>query len=138
MEDKLKLKVEVQGIDKVKTLIKVLNNNIERLPEDLVNTLKEVADCKTFEYDAEYFRNKGMFPVSVFADGHEVKNVVSINPILKRIKSDLEKDVEFNFCNITCNGESVLTIGDNVRVMKIPADSRYPELTPKKNVTKLY
>ena len=106
----------VLGTGKVKTLIELLAKYKDKLPEELNNKLKELVDCDVFEYDANYFIERGFGSgLSVFADGIEHKNVVSINPILMTLThmNDCNK-THFEFCNITHDGKSILTIGDRV------------------------
>lgn len=126
-----KIEINIQDIDKVKTLVEVLNKNSEQLPKELIKEINNIADCKTFEYDRDYFLNKGCVNVCVHADGYRIDNAISINPILKRIKVAKGKDIDFQFCNVTNEGSSILTIGDNTKTMKVPLDSRYQQTIPK-------
>lgn len=84
---KMNLKLEIQNSDKVKTLLELLHKHIDDLPEDLVKSLKEVADCDACELGREYIcpkLNDGDF--KCMADGKEIKHVVTVNKILKRVK----------------------------------------------------
>lgn len=95
---KLNLKLEIQNVDKVKTLIELLDRHFDDLPSELKLALKETADCDTFElgYDQINFMlnridnaqgNKlnmsGDF--KLVADGEEIKHTSSINPIVKSV-----------------------------------------------------
>lgn len=92
------LKLEIQNTDKVKTLIELLGRHFDDLPNELQLSLKEVADCDTFElgYDQINFMinridkarghrldMSGEF--KLIADGEEIKHTNSINPIVKSV-----------------------------------------------------
>tara|TARA_R110002049_G_scaffold225946_6_gene397914 strand:+ start:1422 stop:1763 length:342 start_codon:yes stop_codon:yes gene_type:complete len=108
----LKLDVNILGLGKVNLLVNLLVKHKDLLPKELLNSVLELVDCDEFEYDRGYFSSRGFGPITVHADGYEVSNVLSINPILKTIKvMDRATDIEFSFCNILSKGESIMQIG---------------------------
>lgn len=99
------IKLEIQNADKVKTLIELLNNHIDELPTKLVESLKEVADCDTFELGCDQINlminridnargntldMSGEF--KIIADGEEIKHTNSINPIVKSVTYTVYED----------------------------------------------
>ena len=78
---------EIQNVDNVKTLIELLSKYKGDLPQPLLDSLKELADCESCEYNISSLHDLGVNPYKVdcFFDGEEVKGVVSINVILKRV-----------------------------------------------------
>lgn len=83
----IKMKLEVQGADKVETLIELLSKHIDSLPVELVNSLKDLADCDACEIGLDQLKNLGVNPhdVSCFIDNENIDRVVSANKILKRV-----------------------------------------------------
>ena len=82
-----KLKVEMQGIDKVKTMIDLLDKYKEDLPKELLKSLKDASDCDSCEFGADQLKSMGVShgSVSCECDGEIVSGVVSANTILKRL-----------------------------------------------------
>jgi len=91
-------KYEVQNIDKVKTLIELLDRHFDALPNELQLSLKEVANCDTFELGCDQINfmlsridearghkldMSGEF--KLIADGEEIKHTNSINLIVKSV-----------------------------------------------------
>ena len=83
----LKTKMEVQGIDQVKTLIDLLDNHRNELPKPVLDGLLRLADCDVCEITTgNVFDETGMTHPLVFCDDQQVNDVVSINKVLRRIK----------------------------------------------------
>jgi hypothetical protein len=78
---------EVQGIDKVKTMIDLLSKYKDVLPKELAESLIDAADCDACEINNEYLNSIHVRPgsVSCYADGRLVSGVISANPILRRL-----------------------------------------------------
>jgi hypothetical protein len=80
-------KFDVTGLDKVKTLVDLLFKHEKDLPEELVESLHDLADCEDCEWDSK--RLMSIYPGGETAickvDGQIVQGVVSANPILKRL-----------------------------------------------------
>lgn len=81
------VKLEVQSIDKVKTLIELLSLYQNELPKKLNDSLVDLADCECCEIGTKRLMALGVNPgeVVVLIDGKKVDQVISINPILKRV-----------------------------------------------------
>ena len=87
MPESVKIDFGVQGMDKVKALIELLDKHRDSLPSDLVASIDDLADCDEFEYSHENVNMLG-FDTNVVAtcDGVKVLRVFSINVILKRVR----------------------------------------------------
>jgi hypothetical protein len=85
----LSVDVNVAGIDKIETLLSLLNKHKESLPEELVESLMDLADCDECEIDSQYIAGAGHVAgdVKCFVDGRlsPASGVVSANLILKRL-----------------------------------------------------
>jgi len=82
----LSIKVDVMNIDKVKTLIDLLGEYIDELPEEVVSALELLADCDECEITSDSVEVARLgYPARVICDGIEVESVVSINKVLKRV-----------------------------------------------------
>ena len=80
---KIKVDVNVVGLSKIKTLLELLNSYISELPNDLVNSVIDLLDCKEFEIEGFVDDFK------IELDGLDVGSkyrITSINRILKTIK----------------------------------------------------
>jgi len=77
------IKVQVQDLDKFKTLIELLGRYQDQLPSDLVTALHDLADSKSIEFGADDFQKQ--------ASGHDIETdfltdkIVSVNHVLKRV-----------------------------------------------------
>jgi len=106
------VKASVIDTDLVKALIYCINKYKDELPKELVSKIEEIANCKTFEYDVDYLRAKGLIACSVIADNTTIEKAVSINPILKRITVDGSRYVYFEDCAIISSKGEVIPLGD--------------------------
>lgn len=79
------VELNVSGLDKVQTLISLLESHMSELPSEVVEGLKSLADCDECEIGLESIRRMGFQSAKVVADGEELKPVESVNKILKRI-----------------------------------------------------
>ena len=88
------------GLEKIKTLIELLNKHRDVLPGELVDGLKELANTDGLELGSQWFckaraniitdygnGNAEGFDFSFVADGEEIK-IVSINTILRKITTE--------------------------------------------------
>jgi hypothetical protein len=84
--DKLTLDIDVIGGDKIKTMLELLAKNIGDLPEELAQSILDVADSEFCEIGYENISALGFHhaDVCVYIDGEKTGNVQSINRILKR------------------------------------------------------
>lgn len=80
-----KTTIEIQNTEKVDTLIHLLNKYKEQLPCELVESVNNLADCEHCEIDAGTFELMGIGAVDLLSNGVEINDVLSINPILKRV-----------------------------------------------------
>ncbi len=114
---KLEMKIEVQDMDKVKTLIEILSKHQDSLPAEVVEQLQLLVDCDACEITP---KNVGAetgtrFP-KVYCDGVEVPNVVAVNRILKRVKhcgKTIESDGVEGIREYALYPESCLFVGDD-------------------------
>ena len=85
-ESKLSINVKVTDVEEVKSLLLLLSEHVDSLPGDVIDALKLVADGVEF-YDIDYLSRRGICGGDVVAliDGVEVDNVISANPILKKV-----------------------------------------------------
>lgn len=79
------IEVNVAGLEKVQTLISLLESHVSELPDAIVSGLQELADCEECEIGIESVMRMGFKSAKVIVDGEELKSVVSVNKILKRI-----------------------------------------------------
>jgi len=91
---KLLTKIELQGADKIKTLIFLLEKYIDDLPSELVESLRDIADCESCSYDWQDIRGMLSDPdnCTILVDGLDVDNVTSVNLILKEISQVIKID----------------------------------------------
>ena len=109
----MNIELKVTDLPMVKTFVELLNIYKDKLPQPLVYQLKRIGNSTTFEYDAEYFKDKGFDVVKVVADGVEIEKVISINPILNRIISQGSSYYSFfKKCEIISDDEVVMTFDD--------------------------
>ncbi|KXJ57186.1 MAG: hypothetical protein AXW15_13705 [Neptuniibacter sp. Phe_28] len=79
----LTMKIEVQNLDKIKTLIELLSRYQNELPPDLVTALHDLADSKIIELGVDDFQK--------MANGYEIEtdfptsSIVSVNHVLNRV-----------------------------------------------------
>lgn len=114
---KLEMNLQIQDIDKVKTLIEILAKHQDSLPSEVVEQLELLADCNACEITP---KNVGAetgtrFP-KVFCDGVEVPNVTAVNRILKRVKhygETIESDGAEGIREYALYPESCLFVGDD-------------------------
>lgn len=83
---------EVQNTDKIKTLIELLDKHRKSLPDDLIKSLNDLADCDACEIGYDELANMGLTGVRLFCNGKEIVDATSFNPILKRVTSYWSKD----------------------------------------------
>ena len=78
---------ETQGLDKIQTLIHLLDKHQRALPEELIESLRDLADCKTCEFGVASDLICGVHPCDVecFVNDKKVNGVVSANIVLKRL-----------------------------------------------------
>lgn len=92
--------IDIRGMDKVKTLIELLDKYQEQLPDDLKSSLIELADCDTCEFTYKDYLDFGGVIGQAETDFHTTE-IISVNPILKRItyayhgKDGSAKNIEF-------------------------------------------
>lgn len=79
------IEVNVAGLEKVQTLICLLESHVSELPDAVVYGLKELVDCEECEIGIESIMRMGFKSARVIADGEELKSAVSVNKILKRV-----------------------------------------------------
>jgi hypothetical protein len=112
-------KIEIQGTDKIKTLIELFAKYMDELPQELVDSVRQCADCESVEMDHVEINNllNCKLEFKCLADGEEVKRLVSINPILKRIKYYSEQ-MEYGISTVMYEFKSPTSLrifsGDNV------------------------
>lgn len=82
------ISVSLTDMEKVKTLIDLLNENRRSLPTDLISSIDRLADCDACEINNNYLTQAGYnsSDIVVLVDGIIASGVVSVNPILKRVK----------------------------------------------------
>ena len=82
-----KVKLEVQSIDKVSTLIELLDKYQADLPKELNVSLMELADCEHCEIGTRKLLSMGIdtCDAKLMADGVSIDNVISFNKVLKRL-----------------------------------------------------
>lgn len=80
-----KVELDVSGLDKVQTLICLLESHMSELPVAVISGLKELADCAECEMGIESIVRMGFKSAKVIVDGEELKSTVSVNKILKRV-----------------------------------------------------
>lgn len=92
MPKSVKIDIEAQNMDKVKTMIELLDRYRGSLPAELVSSLDDLADCEACEYGYKNINKLGfdVGSVEVFCDSQKIENAYSINPILKRVKAYME------------------------------------------------
>lgn len=77
---------DIQGLDKVKTLVDLLSKYKPDLPKQLVESLEDLADCDECELSCQdIFAKFGTTKLRAFVDGVECKGVTSVNTVLKRV-----------------------------------------------------
>jgi len=81
----IKLKIDCVGIDKIKTLIQLLGDRINDLPDDLAASVLECADSDTIEYNVDTIMGMGFDLKNIKCSIYD-KKVVSANKILKRVR----------------------------------------------------
>lgn len=81
----LKCKIDAIGVDKIKTLVELLGNNLDKLPADLAASVRECADSAVIEYNVDTIMNMGFDPKSIECS-IDSKKVMSANKILKRVR----------------------------------------------------
>lgn len=98
---KLEVKISVTDTDKVEALIHLLAKYQDDLPSELVKSLKVIADCGSCEIGFDELKNRGInhFDVSVFSNKAKLDDVVSVNPILKRITHASPKGEYYSYPN---------------------------------------
>lgn len=88
---KLKMEVSVTDVDKVQTLIELLNKHQDSLPRELIDSLHELADCEACEINWHWLNSRGISGRIENTLG--LDRIVSVNPILKRVKVIGEPDI---------------------------------------------
>lgn len=83
---------EVQNADKVKTLIELLDKHRKSLPDDLIESLNDLADCDACEIGYDELASMGLTGVRLFCGRKEIVDATSFNPILKRVTIYWSKD----------------------------------------------
>lgn len=78
-----KVKIDVRGFDKVKTLIELLSQYQDSLPADLKLALMELADSKEIEFRVDQF--KEMAGQSVLETDFHTDRIVRVNHVLRRV-----------------------------------------------------
>jgi len=84
---KLITKIELQGADKIKTMINLLEKYLNELPDELVESLRDIADCESCSYDWHDIKVMLSDPdnCTILVNDVDVDNVTSVNLILKEI-----------------------------------------------------
>lgn len=106
----LKVKVNTLNIDKVKLLVDTLASHMDELPKELQDKLIEIAETESVEYTVTDMIEEGIdiSQVKVVADGKELKRVIGLNKILRRVKvHDVDIGVHYVFpesITVTHNG----------------------------------
>ena len=82
-----KIEIDALGMDKVQTMIDLLDKYRDELPKELQVQLKELADCDACEINTESLWGMGVNAAHVksYVDGVTVNGIVSVNVILKRL-----------------------------------------------------
>ena len=117
-ESKLSINVKVTDVEEIKSLLLLLAENIESLPDNVVEALKLVADGVEF-FDINYLSRRGICGGDVVAliDGVEVENVISGNPILKTVSITGSSDVSAESFQISNkNGDFICGWGEKFNV----------------------
>lgn len=113
---KLLTKIELQGADKVKTLIFLLEKYIDELPSELAESLRDVADCDSCSYDWHDIRVMLSDPnnCTILIDGKDVDNVTSVNLILKEISQVIKVDGKPKYIEKSSPKEFSISEGDRL------------------------
>lgn len=85
----LDVKVAVQGMDKVSTLIDLIMQYEHELPGDLLRAVVDLADCEHCEVGIEQVLEMGFVSARCVADGVDIECVRSVNKILKRVDAGI-------------------------------------------------
>ncbi|AUR97011.1 hypothetical protein NVP1236O_19 [Vibrio phage 1.236.O._10N.261.52.C4] len=95
------INISIKDTEQVKTLIELLSSYSDELPDKLVNSLNEFADCSAFELGQEQLIDMGINPsnVKIECDGIEIKSVVSFNKILRRVTCNWVGNGDFHAIN---------------------------------------
>lgn len=80
----LKMEVSIADIDKVQTLIELLNKHQDSLPRELIDSLHELADCEVCEINRSWLDGRGIS--GRIENSLGLKRILSVNPVLKRVK----------------------------------------------------
>lgn len=108
----LEVNIEIQSVDKVKTMIDLLAKHIDELPAEVFDGLNELADCEACEIDVDWLIKAGFSPedIEIVINGHVTKRVISINKVLKRVTTSW----------IDCDGNLQGIGGDLATLYKYP------------------
>ena len=79
-----RMQVDVRAAERVQTLIHLLNKYLSDLPDELRQSLLELADCDACEFGLDEFAKAGGIVGQAETDFHTTE-IISANPILKRV-----------------------------------------------------
>jgi hypothetical protein len=79
------VKAEMQNVEPVSTLIELLGKYQDQLPEELLQSLLELAECGATEFTVKDWDQLGYRDCKVETDFH-TDRIVSANRILKRVR----------------------------------------------------
>ena len=83
IDKKIEINIELMGIERVFTLVSILNDYKESLPDELIDQINKLMDCKYVEIDHDtWMKDFG----GKFTSEPHFEDLQSINPILKIIK----------------------------------------------------
>ena len=96
-----KLEISVKDVGMVKDFVVLAASYTDELPDKLVESLNNFANCATFEVGQDELIKMGIDPskVRIECDGVEIKKVVSFNKTLKRVTCLFEKDDQLHVVN---------------------------------------
>ena len=82
-DKKIEMNVELMGVERIFTLVSILNNHKESLSDELIDKINELMDCEHIEINhAVWMKDFG----GKFTCEPHIEEVESINPVLKTIK----------------------------------------------------
>ena len=79
--------IQVQNIDEVRTLLELLHKHWDQLPDELVESLRELADSSAQECDVGWWGERGYegLEARFVLEGAVADVVYSFNPITRRV-----------------------------------------------------
>lgn len=112
--EKLTCEVKGIGINPFKSLIDVLTDNLDLLPDDVVTALQEVCEEGSVIYGAEYLKSIGVDSanVSAYVNGNLTEHVNYGDRISRKVIVDLKPVKADSFWIVDKHGDFVCGWGD--------------------------